>query len=383
MKGAIIAAGIFVACCAAVFGQAPIVTLQNQETSPFYYVIDPEALAGLSAGSPQLATRVADFFAASEGTPAFVSLAPDGQVRIEGLANGPHLLVGYFAIEGQGQFPVRVITLQADSRIGERFYAVYADPALISVARGAGRLSGIAPLAGQGAVASAETAKPATDGAAAAGQEGSAGGAAAATEGTAATAAGTAEVSQAAPAVEGNDGLQSIATFSMSYDPVVFTRESKGTFTVLPISGSRAWTQTGTRVTGLSGAMENGTLRVSLTVAGGFSQNVSYFFYVFANRAEKENRIALELRPRAVGSRGACLLWQKGGEPPRIVGSVTSTDSSVELDVDARQLPADLAAPGAEVPTVDLTAGWFERASGTWEEFYYTTFSLADIPVIR
>ena len=45
--------------------------------------------------------------------------------------------------------------------------------------------------------------------------------------------------------------------------------------------------------------------------------------------------------------------------------------------------PADLAAPGAEVPTVDLTAGWFERASGTWEEFYYTTFSLADIPVIR
>ena len=85
MKGAIIAAGIFVACCAAVFGQAPIVTLQNQESSPFYYVIDPEALAGLSAGSPQLATRVADFFAASEGTPAFVSLAPDGQVRIEGL----------------------------------------------------------------------------------------------------------------------------------------------------------------------------------------------------------------------------------------------------------------------------------------------------------
>ena len=92
-----------------------------------------------------------------------------------------------------------------------------------------------------------------------------------------------------------------------------FTRESKGTFTVLPISGSRAWTQTGTRVTGLSGALENGTLRVSLTVAGGFSQNVSYFFYVFANRAEKENRIALELRPRAGAAAGHACCGRRAG----------------------------------------------------------------------
>jgi hypothetical protein len=387
MRGAILAAGIFLACGPGVFGEAPTVTLQNQESSPFYYVVDPEALAGLSAGSPQLATRVAEFFAASAQDPVFASLAPEAQVRLEGLADGPHLLVGYFAVEDQGQFPVRVMTLQADSRIGERFYAVYADPALISAARGTGRLAGFAPLAGQAAAATAQAGAAGAEGEPAAAGTAGAGTAAAAagTSDSGTAAAGTADVPQGAAAVEAAavDGLQSIATFSMSYDPIVFTRENRGSFAVLPISGSRAWTQTGTRVTGLSGAMQNGTLRVSLTVAGGFSQNVSYFFYVFANRAEKENRIALELRPRAAGSRGACLLWQKGGEPPRIVGTVTSTDTSVELDVDARQLPPDLEAPGSETPTVDLTAGWYERASGTWEEFYYTTFSLADIAVIR
>jgi hypothetical protein len=384
MRGAIIAAGIFMAVCAAGFGQGPTVTLQNQESSTFYYVVDPTALAGLSAGSPQLATRVAEYFAASDEEPKLASLAPEGQVKLEGLADGPHLLVGYFAVDDQGQFPVRVMTLQADSRIGERFYAVYADPALISAARGTGRLAGFAPLAGQAAAATASTPKPAA-GATATAATGttSTGTAALGTtaaanpdEGTVASSAPQG-VAGASPSVTAE--LPSIATFSMSYDPVVFTRENKGSFAVLPISGSRAWTQTGTRITGLSGGLENGALRVSLTVAGGFSQNVSYFFYVFANREEKENRIALELRPHAAGSRGACLLWQKGGEPPRIIGTVTSTDTSVELDVDTRQLPADLSTPGGETPSVDLTAGWFERGSGTWEEFYYTTFSMADI----
>jgi hypothetical protein len=32
---------------------------------------------------------------------------------------------------------------------------------------------------------------------------------------------------------------------------------------------------------------------------------------------------------------------------------------------------------------VDLTAGWFDHAVGSWEEFYFTTFSMADIPVRR
>jgi hypothetical protein len=383
MRGAIIAAVIFAASCAAVFGQGPVVTLQNQESSTFYYVVDPPALAGLTAGSPQLATRVADFFASSADDAKFSTLAPDAQARIEGLADGPHLLVGCFAVEDQAEFPVRVMTLQADSRIGERFYAVYADPAVISAARGTGRLSGFAPLQPQGAVASAEApvaesppaAEPATEPAAAETP------AAEPVAGETPSVAAAAGASEAAPAEA--EGLQTIATFSMKYDPAFFTRESRGTFTVLPISGSRAWTQAGTRITGLFGGLENGALRVSLIVAGGFSPSVSYFFYVFATRAEKENRIALELKPRAAGGRGACLLWQKGGEPPKIIGTVTSTDTSVELDVDARELPPDLASSGGDVPTIDLTAGWYERGSGTWEEFYYTTFSMADIPVIR
>jgi hypothetical protein len=371
MKRAIIVSVLILAVCAGVFAEGSVVTLQNQESSTFYYVIDAAALAGLSPGSPLLAARVADFFAAPGDDPAFASLAPDAQVKLTSLADGPHLLVGFFAVEGQDQFPVRVISLQADSRIGERFYAIYADPSLISADRGTGRLARFASASQQTAAAA-----PAAD-------SGSTGTAATPEAGTETAAAPvTAGVSPTAPQ-DSTSGLPTIATFAPTYDPVVFTRESKGAFTVLPIASSRAWALPGTRITALAGDLENGALRLSLSVAGGFSENVSYFFYIFASRADKENRIALELRPAAAGRRGACLLWEKGAAAPRIIGTVRRTDTSVELDVDPGQLSTELAGGSGDAPTVDLTAGWYDRGAGTWEEFYYTTFSAADIAVTR
>ena len=84
------------------FADGSVVTLQNQESSAFYYVVDAAALAGLSPGSPLLAARVADFFAAPGDDPAFASLAPNAQVKLTSLADGPHLLVGFFAVRGPG-----------------------------------------------------------------------------------------------------------------------------------------------------------------------------------------------------------------------------------------------------------------------------------------
>jgi hypothetical protein len=367
MKRAILAAALFAASCAALFAEGALVTLQNEESSTFYYVVDPAPLAGLSAGSPQLASRVADFFASPDAEPKFAPLVPDGQVQLRDLADGTHLLVGFFAAEDEARFPVRVMSLQADSRIGERFYAVYADPALISAARGAGRLAAFPPLGGQ-AVAAAPAQKPA----AGPGPQPEP-----PVEAPAAPAAAPGPTA-AAPLVEPE--LGSIATFADTYTPGFFTRESKGTFVVLPISDSRAWKRAGTRLSEVSGEVDNGGVRVVLTARDGFSPSVSYFFYVFANRADKENGIALELRPRAVGARGACLLWQKGVPAPRIVGTVKSTDTTVELDIDASQVPPEFAPRAGDQPTVDLTAGWYDRGTSTWEEFYYTTFSMADLP---
>ena len=351
MRKTLVAAVATLLLCAAAFGQTSAVSLQNQEGSTFYYVVDPPMLAGLTAGSPLLSTKVAEFFAAPADDAALTSLAPDAEVKLDGLADGPHLLVGFFAREGQEEFPVRVITLQVDSRIGVRFYAIFAEPALLNVARGAGRLAEFARSAPQNAASSQQAAAVATP--------------------------------QSVPD-SGSADLQPVATFAPSYDPVVFTRERRGDFSVLPVSASRAWALTGTRIAALSGRLDNATLRLSLTVPGGFSEQVSYFFYVFNTRAPgSENQVTLELKPRARGNQGACLLWQRGEASPRILGVVKVTDTTIELDIDLGQLPANVLAAIGDAPTFDLTAGWFDRGLGVWEEFSYTTFSIADMPVIR
>jgi hypothetical protein len=354
MRKIILVAAIALTVCVASFAQSGV-SLQNQENATFYYTVDPKELAGLTAGSPLLASRIAAFFAARDGV-TFASLAPNATVKLDGLADGAHLLVGFFTVEDLTEYPVRVISLQADSRVGDRYYAIFASPALLSIARDSGRLAG---LEGTGGVPVA-TGQP--------------GGADAAS-----TTAIQAATPQSLPV-----GLQPIATFSAAFTPAFFTREKQGEFSVLPISDSRAWALTGTRIQAISGSLGGGALKLSLSVAGGFAERVSYFLYVFGTRTPgKDNQFTLELQPRAEGARAACLLWRKGDSTPTIVGDVATTDTTVELDTAAGQFPAELIAGIGATATVDLSAGWFDRGLRTWEEFYYTTFSIGDIPVTR
>ena len=322
--------------------QTSSVTLDNQEGATFYYLVDPPELAGLTAGSPLLSARVAEFFAAKPGDTSFQALAAGAQARISSLADGTHLLVGFFATEGSADFPVRVLSLSADSRMGNRYYSIFASPALIDVPRGQGRLVSFG-LAGTGGTASATA---------------PAGG----TAGPSTTSFGT------------------LATFADTYSPESFSREQQGDFSVLPISQSRGWGLTGTRISSVSAAIDGGMVKLALAAPEGFSEKVSYFFYVFDNRAPaRASATTFELEPRADGTRGACLLWKQGAAGPKIVGSVKSDQATVEVDIPRDQITAG----AGDSPTVDVTAGWYDRALGTWEEFYYTTFALEEIPVIR
>ena len=141
MKKILFAAALIAAALTTAFAQGGSVTIQNEESVTFYYTVDPPQLPGFSAGSPSAATKIAEFFAAQSSTPQFAPLAPGAQASLPGLPDGAHLLVGFFAVEGQDTFPVRVMTLQADSSMGERFYAIYGSPALLEATRGVGRLA--------------------------------------------------------------------------------------------------------------------------------------------------------------------------------------------------------------------------------------------------
>jgi hypothetical protein len=405
------------------YAQSSSVTLQNQEAATFYYVLDPQDLQGLSAGSPLLATKVAAFFANAQGDPSFSSVGPGSAGRLDNVPDGAHLLVGVFAQDGETDLPVRVLSIDANSKAGDRVYALFATPAQLTVTRGVGRLAWMAPASAATQVVSAQTAASAapapaasapgtappdsqtatptttttttnttttttTSTASSAPSSSTASATTAAAASVPAPAATTAAASPASsPASTASavivtpPKLGQIASFA-SYDPIIFTKEAQGDFSVLPIAQSRGWQLTGTRISGLSGVIDTAGLHLALTVPGGVSESVSYFFYVFATRAAGQtNALTLELEPRAEGSHGACLLWQKGSTEPRLIGSLQSTPTRIELDVSSDDLDAAFGNVPSDTLSADVTSGWYDRALGTWEEFYYTTILAGQIPV--
>jgi hypothetical protein len=187
------------------------------------------------------------------------------------------------------------------------------------------------------------------------------------------------EAEPVAAVTEEPEASGDLATFAESYDPVYFTRESHDGFTVLPIASSRAWGRPGTRLSAFTGSIAGGTLSVVLRSRDGFAKNVSYFFYVFPVRsAGGASEYTFEARPDA-GGRAAVVLWQKGRAVPRLVGTANTDGGEFTWAARAEELPPELAQALGPAATLDLTTAWLDETSGTWEEFYFTTFAVADL----
>jgi hypothetical protein len=180
---------------------------------------------------------------------------------------------------------------------------------------------------------------------------------------------------QAAEAVE----PEVLATFAESYDPVYFTRESREGFIVLPIASLKAWGRPGTRLSAFDGSLSDGTITLVLRSPDGFAKNVSCFFYVFPKRtAGGASEYTFEARPVADG-RAAVVLWQKGRTIPRLVGTARTDGGEFSWTASGEELPPELVEGLGPAATLDLTTAWLDETTGTWEEFYFTTFAVADL----
>ena len=385
MRRIILAVALVVAGSSLGFAQSASVTIQNEESTTFYYTVDPPDLAQLTTGSPLAATKVAEFFAAQATEPQFAALAPGAQASLQGLTDGSHLLVGFFATQDQDTFPVRLITLQADSRMGDRFYSIYGSPAIVDAARGVGRLAQFArsssseqpPVEAQVTPPPAQVTPPPAQVTPAPAQVTPAPAQEAPPQQSAQEQAQT----QAPPAAA---ATSPVVSFSPSYNPVFFTKESRGDFSVQPIAGSRAWTLLDMHISAFSARIDDGVLTLTLTSEGDFSPDVSYFLYVFATRAPGTPSVfTLELRPRALPDRGACILWQNGSAAPALFGSVRVEGRTAIVEAKLADEPAAVQQALGSAGSFDLTSCWYDKPDGVYEEFYFATVAMADIPVTR
>lgn len=385
----------------AAYGQTTSVVLQNREDLWFYFVIDSPELSGLTPSSSSLESKLTDFFTKKSEDFPFTALRPKSSMTLEGLPTGSHFLVGFFVAEEKSEFPVRVLALTVDTRLAQRTYELYSEPALIQLPRGDGRLARFGSLpavaeAESAGDAAAETAPAAAAGTAetavadatpAASSEESAAEETPAEETPAEETPAEEAVAQApaaSPAAETRAPEASpvkLATFAPAFEPMSFTREASGVFSVHPISESRFWNRDGTRLAAIDGGRSDGSMVVDIVSASGFSGDVSYFFYLFPSRKEgKDNSYTLELKPVISAEEGIAVLWEAGNPDPIPVGKVSVSGGTCRLSARLSDLPPDVVKALGSNPSADITACFFDPASGTYEEFYYATLSLAEVP---
>ena len=392
MKKTLIVLALAAAATWSSWADGSSVTVQNQESWRFWFVLDPTGFAEESPGSPWLTLKATDYLATEGEEFPFTELAPGGSTTLTGLSEGTHYLLGFFEDQSLEELPVRLIALQADDTMGTRHYDVYSVPELMMAVRGQGMLARFSVT---------ETAAAATDEPTAETVEGEAAEEPLAEEQVVeevtdeVVAEAAEEVLVEEPAAETIEegveavvaeetvaeepvGSEVLAAFADSYDPVYFTRESRDGFIVLPIASSRSWGRPGTRLSALDGSLADGTITLVLRSPDGFAKNSSCFIYIFPTRtAGGASTYTFEVRPDADG-RAAVVLWQKGRAVPRLVGTARTDGGEFTWTAGGDELPPELVRELGPAATFDLTTAWLDETSGTWEEFYFTTFALAD-----
>jgi len=347
-------------------GQPYSVLLNNPEPSTFHYVIDPPELSNLDPNGTIFLGILYDYFADTGAVTRFQALPPGATQRIEGLTAGSHLLLGFFAPAGAQEYPVRILGLQAGGGIEERYYTIYGEPSLMAAKTGRGRLKDFTPLEKGG--------RPAAE---VAGRE---------------TPPGpVSPVSQVQPAgqvpiridnsYEDWESVPFLASFTADYAPGYFTRERfAGKFETLALDQSQHWPDGGTRLSEVKGLAAGERLYLFCSAHTAISGNLSVLLYFHNLRKPgSENSVTLELVPASAAQPGLAVLWQKGKQP-EIVGSLSSGTFFMEAEVDFRPVQAALGSSPGVRSSFDLTASYFDKAAGAYEEFFFTTLYLDDIP---
>jgi hypothetical protein len=344
--------GLFLTAAALAGGEASTVLLNNPEESDFYFVIDPPELAAFDYAASIFPTVIFDYFADTPppGWSGFQKLAAGGTQRLENLGEGTHLVVGYFRLPNRTQFPVRMLSIRAGGGMSERFYSVYTEPSLFKAKADRGRLA-------------AREEKPVAP-----------------------------SISLRPPAearlninidnqYQDWEAIPAVAAFN-GFEPATFSRERYGSESrILPLGEARFWQKAGTSLAELKAAVEGQTLFLFLSTRSAIAEGLSIFLYFHDPKDPPDaNRVTMELQPATKGTDGLVALWVKD-QSPVSAGALASgsffLEASIDLSLAEKALISRLGAADIELSTC-----YRDRNALSYEEFFYTTLRLKDMPAV-
>ncbi len=172
--------------------------------------------------------------------------------------------------------------------------------------------------------------------------------------------------------------VPAVARFGEQYDPYYFSKESAGRRETLTVDRSVYWKRGGTQLREIKGVLTDDGLYLYIGTQAMFAPEVSIFGYVHLGRQPGQlNRYTLELLPSRRKDGGFVALWSQDGRAVE-AGELVNSSSSLEGRIDLARIPPDLASAAGQI-SIDVTTCYHEAASGTYEEFYFTTLYLADL----
>ncbi|MEE9307998.1 MAG: hypothetical protein V3V57_10795 [Spirochaetia bacterium] len=369
MKRLILSVILIMAAAALAVGQANTVVITNAENAVFHYVLDPPELTAFDASASIFQNVVYDYFAevpaAEDDFAGFTELASGQTLRFENLSEGRHLLVGFFVMPGEREFPVRVIGLQVGGGLDERTYQIFSEPSFIVARAGRGRIAAYPPIS-PSAVASVQEVTGVQE---------------------PAVAQSPAERGffrfQIDNQYEDWAAIPTFLSFPADHTLPSFTREQYGgKFEVLPISQSRRWPTGGSALNEIKVVDNLQAIYLYLSTHSALSADLSVFLYFHNDRNLRrlgaENQFTLELAPSRAEEPGLVVLWEKDRKPV-VVGKLASGSFFLEARIE-KELLFDLLYARPEITFFDLTTSFFDRQELTYEEFYIATVALAEIP---
>lgn len=337
--------------------QSFAVVINNPEDADFHFVLDPPELKSFDPSTSIFASVVYDYFAESPseaaGASGFQQLPSGATRRLENLSEGTHLIAGFFALPNRSEFPVRVMQIKAGGGMSERFYSIYTEPSLFRAKAGRGRLSAFpGPAMGLSAAAP----KPSVP--------------------------AKRMVLQIKIDNQYQDweAIPALKSFGADFQPGSFSREQfGGGFEALPLSQSHFWQKAGTSLSELKAVEDGDSIFLFISTSSAIADGLSVYLYFYDRREpEPENRVTVELLPASGEKPAVAALWEKDRKPV-LAGTVASSTFFMEAELPKMQLLQALPAR-PDVIVFDLTSAYFDRIGLVYEEFYFTTLSLKDIP---
>jgi len=177
------------------------------------------------------------------------------------------------------------------------------------------------------------------------------------------------------------ENIPDIARFSSFYNPYYFNKEYNKNSEVQKIENSLYWGYNGTNLRQIKIVFHSPALYFYNSFESPIAEGLIIFLYLYKDRQEEEkNKYTLEFNMHPVTGNGKILLWEKGKNFSSLVGFIAVNPRNLEGSLDINALPGDLQPDFMKEYSFDLTTCYFEKRSGMYEEFFFTTIYCKDIP---